>query len=373
MGGTLAMIIGYEAKRIFHNRSGLGNYGRNLLRTLNEFHPEHRYLLYNYKPGPIPFQEVSTEEIQPAQQQKWLATLWRQRLVSSRARADGVHIFHGLSQELPAGLNARKIPSVVSVHDLIFRRYPQHYKRIDRQIYLKKLRHACNTAQRIVAISRQTREDLLHFLDIPPEKVLVVYQGCHPEFWRSQKSIYSRLRQQMQLPERFVLFVGTLERRKNPVLLAQSCLKQQIPLILVGKTTPYWNQFYKSLNSQERQLIRPQVVEQTTELAALYQMADIMAYPSVFEGFGIPVLEALASGTPVITSSQSSLPEVGGPGAWQLPKVDLQHLNEALEALWHQAKRREELVLAGQNYIQQFQDSVLAEQWMKIYLDLVPA
>lgn len=367
------MIIGYEAKRIFHNRSGLGNYGRNLLRGLNEAYPEHRYLLYNYRPGPINFEEASTEEIQPPQQQKWLATLWRQRLVSSRAKADGVQIFHGLSQELPGGLSSRKIPSVVTVHDLIFHRYPEHYKRIDRQIYLKKLRHACTTAQRIVAISRQTREDLLHFLDVPPEKILVVYQGCHPEFWQSQESIYSRVREQWQLPERYLLFVGTLERRKNPVLLAQSCLKQQIPLILVGKATRYWNHFYKSLGTEERKLIRPLVVHRTAELAALYQMADIMAYPSVFEGFGIPVLEALASGTPVITSSQSSLPEVGGPGAWQLPEVDSKHLNEALEALWQQTEQREELALAGRNYVQQFQDKVLAEQWMKIYKDLAPA
>jgi len=309
------MIIGYEAKRIFHNRSGLGNYGRNLLRGLNETYPEHRYLLYNYRPGPINFEGASTEEIQPPQQQKWLATLWRQRLVSSRAKADGVHIFHGLSQELPGG----------------------------------------------------------HFLNVPPEKILVVYQGCHPEFWQPQESIYSRVREKWQLPERYLLFVGTLERRKNPVLLAQSCLKQQIPLILVGKPTRYWNHFYKSLGPEERKLIRPLVVHRTTELAALYQMADIMAYPSVFEGFGIPVLEALASGTPVITSSQSSLPEVGGPGAWQLPEVDSKHLNEALEALWQQTEQREELALAGKNYVQQFQDNVLAEQWMKIYKDLAPA
>ena len=367
------MIIGYEAKRIFHNRSGLGNYGRNLLHALNQNYPEHRYLLYNYKPGPLSFSEVSTEEIQPPQHQKWLATLWRQSLVSSRARADEVQIFHGLSQELPAGLSSRGIPSVVSVHDLIFKRFPEHYKRIDRQIYLRKLRHACKAANRIVAISRQTREDLIHFLDVPPEKIAVVYQGCHPEFWQSQAARYNRVQTQWQLPKRYVLFVGTLERRKNPVLLAQSCLKQQIPLILVGKATRYWNKYYQSLNNAEREWIRPLKVESTPDLAALYQMAEVMAYPSIFEGFGIPVLEAMASGTAVITSSQSSLPEVSGPGAWQLPEVTAVHLGEALEALWGQAERRKELTKAAGNYVQQFRDEVLAKQWMKIYQDLAPA
>lgn len=366
------MILGYEAKRVFHNRSGLGNYGRNLIRALAEHQPDNQYLLYNYKAGPIPFApSPKVHEIRPPQKGALLAQLWRQRLVSGRAARDGVAIFHGLSAELPYGLPARGIRSVVTVHDLIFKRFPHYYQRVDRNLYLRKLNHACRIADRVVAVSRQTRADLIHFLGVPAEKILVVHQGCAPAFWEKQEAASADLRQRYQLPEEYVLFVGTLEPRKNPVLVAQACAQLNIPLVLVGRATRYWQKFLRQASPTQQKILHHRQVSALPDLAALYQNAQCLAYPSQFEGFGIPLLEALAGGTPVITADNSALPEVAGPGGLLLDEVTAETLIEALQLLWRKPEKRAALAAAGRGHVQQFTDAVLARQWQGLYQEML--
>lgn len=366
------MILGYEAKRVFHNRSGLGNYGRNLIRALAEHQPENQYLLYNYKAGPISFAPgPNVREIRPPQKGALLAQLWRQRLVSSRAARDKVEIFHGLSGELPYGLPTRGIRSVVTVHDLIFMRFPRYYQRVDRNLYLGKLRHACRIADRVVAVSRQTRADLIQFLDLPPEKILVVHQGCAPAFWEKQEEASADLHQRYHLPPEYVLFVGTLEQRKNPVLVAQACAQLNIPLVLVGRPTRYWQKFVQQASSEQQKWLHHRQVDSETDLAALYQNAQCLAYPSQFEGFGIPLLEALAGGTPVITARNSALPEVAGPGGLLLSEVTEETLIEALQLLWRKPQKRKELAEAGRGHLEQFTDPVLARQWQGLYQEML--
>lgn len=365
------MIIGYEAKRIYHNHSGLGNYGRNLIRALAADNPDSEFRLYNPWPGSVSFPAPSNViEQLPALKSKLYAQLWRRRFISKQAQREGVEIFHGLSAELPQGLSKLGIKSIVSIHDLIFLRYPELYKAIDRKIYKRKALAACQRADLVVAISHQTREDLIKLLGISPSKIKVIGQGCAPEFWEDHQDLGEALVKREALPERFGLFVGTLEPRKNPVALAQACLAENIPLVLVGRPKKYWVDFYNSLSAEEKKLIRPIKVGPNAELAGLYQKATFMAYPSNFEGFGIPLVEAMACNTALISSANSALKEVAGPGTLLVKENTPEQLGTAIRKFWEDEDLRQKSIKQNRNFVAQFKDQVIARQWMDTYREL---
>ena len=368
------MVIGFEAKRVFHNASGLGNYGRNLITSLAHENANNKYLLYNYRKGNVAFDlPAGVEEIRPKLQNKLAANLWRQRLISGKAKKDGVEIFHGLAQELPYGLQKKGIKSIVTIHDLIFLRFPNLYKRIDRNIYLKKVKHACLVSDLVVAVSSQTRQDLIDLLQVPAEKIVVIHQGCDPLFWQKHQNNILPMIKKFGLPERFALFVGTLEPRKNPARVAEVCAKLEIPLVLVGKPTAYWTKFLQSASTAQQVYWQHIRVSSTRDLATLYAMADVFIYPSIFEGFGIPVLEALASGTPVITGNNSALREVAGPASTLINVESSADLSKAIMALWNNEELRHNNSEKGLNFAQQFTDGVLAKQWLNTYKNVLGA
>lgn len=365
------MRIGYDAKRLFHNASGLGNFSRNLLQSLAQNYPEHRYFLYNPWAGKIKIAlHPSCLEVRPKFANKAIGQIWRRRLVSARAAKDQVQIYHGLSGELPAGLRAKGIKSVLSVHDLIFMRFPHLYKAIDRKIYEKKLRSACKSADLIVAISDQTRSDLSLYLGIDPSKIKVIFQSCDPLFWQSHEKIYSLVKQQYALPDRFCLFVGTLEERKNPIMVAQACLQLNIPLILVGRPKLDWQEYYQSLSDEERQLIISLQVEDNAHLAAIYQLSTVFVYPSIFEGFGIPILEAMLSKTAIVSANNSALKEVAGPGSILIDKISPESIAKAIARFWKDEEKRKNALARNYTFAQQFSQQNIAMQWMETYQQL---
>lgn len=290
--------------------------------------------------------------------------------MSSDAFKEKVEVFHGLSAELPQGLRRRRIKSIITVHDLIFMRYPKLYKRIDRNIYRNKLKAACKRANHIVAVSHQTRQDLIDFLNVKPKRISVIPPGIDPIFWENQQKQYPRVMHHYQLPARYALFVGTLEPRKNPVMLARQCINLGIPLVLVGKKTAYWQRFYQKLTVDEKTLIFTPKVALNSDLAAIYQMADFLAYPSIFEGFGLPILEAQASKTAVLTSHLSSLPEVAGPGSILINPHDPDDLKNALQKLWDSPKSLTKAIQNNYDHALNYSDPILAQLWNQTYHQL---
>lgn len=363
------MRIGYDAKRLFHNTSGLGNYSRDLVRILATSFSKNDYFLYNPKKATLNRWKplANTFEKQPKGIWRSFPALWRQAPIVGQLKKDSIDLYHGLSGELPKGL---KTPSVVTVHDLIYYRYPKLYNPIDVFIHKRKVNHAVRVATKVVAISEQTKADLIQFTGIAESKIKVIYQGCHPIF----KTVLSEdekdnIRKKYQLPKKFVLFVGTLEDRKNALSIAKALNDVTQHMVFVGKVKAHGEKlkaFVKENKMQDRVVFIENV--SVKELAGVYQCATVFCYPSFFEGFGIPIIEALYSGVPVITTKGGCFSEAGGPNSIYVDPYDEKSIQDAVQTLFSEtSSERNKRIMKGKEYVQKFNDEVLAGQWNTLY------
>jgi glycosyltransferase involved in cell wall biosynthesis len=368
------MHIGYDAKRAFLNNTGLGNYSRWLIKTVASYYPEHEYGLYTPKIRENKHYALikkiqHTYIVSP--QGKLLSSWWRSKGIVTNLKTDGIELYHGLSHELPIGIKQSGIKSVLTVHDLIFMRFPQYFGWINRAIYKAKLQYACKAADKIIAISQKTKEDLVELLKVDQSKIEVIYQGCDPAFKLNQSDAQRKqVRKKYDLPKRYVLTVGTIEERKNLLLLVKSLLhtKSSIPLYIVGKPTAYLDKVQKFINANNlaaRIIFLHKVSFE--ELPSLYQMATLFVYPSRYEGFGIPVLEAINSGVPVIAAKGSCLEEAGGPDSLYVDPDDEQELAKQINRVWNSPALRQNMITKGFEHAHNFDDEKLAEHLMQLY------
>jgi glycosyltransferase involved in cell wall biosynthesis len=367
------MNIGFDAKRVFHNATGLGNYARDVLRILHRHRPEHVYFAYTPRPGPLPF-ELAGDRFHVRGPRtllgRALPSLWRARGVVKDLRADGIRLFHGLSAELPAGIERSGVASVVTIHDLIFERFPELYPALDRRIYSAKARSAVARAGVVVAISEQTKRDLVELYGVPEGRVRVVYQTCHEAFRTPVPE--ERLREvaaRLALPPVFLLAVGTVERRKNLLLVLRALEKLPgVPLVAVGRETAYADEVRAHARAHGLEdRVRLLSGVSTPDLAALYRLATVSVYPSRFEGFGIPIVEALFSGTPVVTTRGGVFPEAGGPGSAYVDPDDAEGLRDVLAALVADPARRAAMREAGLRHAARFSEEAIADALSAAY------
>ncbi len=370
------MRIGFDAKRYFLNRTGLGNYSRDLIRILETHYPENTYLKYSPKLNSALLPQTANAEANIKLPQgfwgKKLPSLWRSRWIVQDLLRDQIDLFHGLSGEIPVGLAKSSIKSVVTIHDLIFLRYPELYKPLDRWIYNKKSLHAVQAADKIIAISQQTKQDIMEYYSISPDKIEVIYQGCHPAFQvKKSAEEKQKLREKYKLPEQFILNVGSIEPRKNALQIVKAIEHLDVPLLIIGKSTSYAEEIKKYIS--EKGLSHRILIKQgftMEELATIYSMASIFVYPSKFEGFGIPIIEALYSGTPVITNQKGVFPEAGGPFSYYVDPENIDNLSYAIETVLQNTTMQEEMRKQGLVYAQQFNDEVIAKQLINCYTNL---
>jgi glycosyltransferase involved in cell wall biosynthesis len=367
------MNIGYEAKRIFHNKTGLGNYSRDLVRILSEAYPENNYFLYNPKPAKKElFKAISTHvfEKRPAGYfAKKFKNFWRQKGIINDLVRDEIVIFHGLSGELPSGLRQKNIKSVVTIHDLIFMRYPEFYSFFDRKIHYYKFKKAAQQADSIIAISEQTKKDIITFLAIPEKKIKVIYQGCQSVF----KEDYSEKEKEetsrkFNLPKEYLLNVGTIESRKNVLSVVKAIKTIDTHLVIIGSETKYSVTVKKYIadNNLEQKVSFLNGLT-ARELVITYQLSTIFVYPSLFEGFGIPIIEALYSKTPVITSNSGVFPEAGGPHSVYVDPTNISEMETKIRDLLANKALRNEISEKGYTFVQQFNDKTIATEVMALY------
>lgn len=383
------MIIGYDGKRAFQNKTGLGNYSRSLVSILAAHFPENRYLMFAPKQTSLFDVDIMKNvEVRTPQQvfYKTFPSLWRRSGVVKDIGSSSLTIYHGLSNELPNGIEKTSVKSVVTVHDLIFERFPETYHFDERYTHRWKIKQACKVADAVIAISNQTKEDLVDIYGINANKIFTCYQSCNPIFEtllsESEKVI---VKKRYLLPDNYFLFVSSIAPRKNLVAICKALIllkdKMTIPLVIIGdgKKEKYAVKKIMAINNMTDRLIflndLPQAKENAfthaTDFPAIYQQALALIYPSIFEGFGLPILEAMWSGLPVISSNISSMPEVAGDAALFFAPDDTDTLAKHIFSIATNKKLAVDLKAKGFTQAQKFAPSRYAENVMKIYTQLL--
>lgn len=372
------MRIGYDAKRLYNNFTGLGNYCRTLVRNLQQNFPDNDYQLYTPRlnEGPETGYFLDNSRFTTHLADTAFKGYWRSYGMLSQLERNGIELYHGLSNELPFNIAKSKIKSIVTIHDLIFKVYPQTYPLIDRKIYDIKFKASCERADRVIAISESTRNDIVNFYGIDSSKIEVIYQAINPlyELVASAEE-WKGVKQQFNLPEEYLLFVGSVEERKNLKLIIaayeQLSEANRIPLVIVGRGKKHGELMMKAIEEKglSHLVIWVDNLNDNNQMRVVYQNAIALIYPSLYEGFGLPVVEALLSKTPVITSNVSSLPEAGGPGSVLIDPKNPEELAYAIQSILDDSELRESMSSVGYAYAkEQFAPDLVSSQIMGCYL-----
>ena len=259
----------------------------------------------------------------------------------------------------------------MTIHDLIFRKFPECYNAIDREIYDYKFRNAAVNATRVLAISKCTKRDLINEYGINPDRIDVVYQGCHAQFKRTpSKEEIESVKTRYGLDRPYIISVGTVERRKNQIMTVRGVrgLPEDFDVVLVGRHTSYVKeiqQYVRQYNITDRVKFLDKVP--FADLPALYAGAFCSSYTSRYEGFGIPVIESLAVGTPVIVATGSCLEEAGGPDVPAVDPDDVEEWVNTVKELVNYPNAHRKIAVKGKAYINRFSDLNMATDTMTVY------
>ncbi|MFN2243278.1 MAG: glycosyltransferase family 4 protein [Anaerolineae bacterium] len=335
------MPIYIDVSSAVHAKAGIGRYAGSLARALVHYQPGRMALFYNRVQGSRPppgLETVPTRTVR-AGYKPWRMAVWLAHLsgIGFNRLVPGAQLFHATEHLLPP---LRGVPTVLTVHDMIFKLFPEHQKRLNFWYLNATMPLYCRRANAIVTVSESSKRDIVAHYGLDPAKVTVVYEAASPEFAPASRGAVAGVRRRYGLPERFAIHVGTIEPRKNLTRLIEALQRLReggltIPLLVVGAKGWLYTDFFERL---ERLDIRDDVhfpgYVPSADLPLLYTAATLAVVPSVYEGFGLPVLEAMACGTPVVSSDASSLPELGGDAARYFDPHDGEAMAEAIRAVW---------------------------------------
>lgn len=343
------MAIYLDISAAVHRRAGLGRYAESLARALIAANPARYALFYNRERSAI--RPPAELERLPARTvalgyKPWRMAVWLGQL--TRAGFDGLipgaDLFHATEHLL---MPLRHVPAVLTVHDLIFRRLPAHHKPLNRWYLNLTMPLYCRRAKRIIAVSEHTRQDLITAYGLAPERITVVYEAAESLFHPQPAEAVAAVSACYGLPERYLLYVGTIEPRKNLTRLLTAFETLHADgltdgLVIAGRKGWLCDDFFARLEqSPARQFVRLPGYIPDEDLPALYAGAQAFVFPSLYEGFGLPVLEAMACGTPVAASCAASIPEIGGDAALYFDPTEVEAITEVVRRLLRDAALRE--------------------------------
>lgn len=364
------MRIGIDGRYIQDHFPGIGRYTYNLVQALTKAAPEDSFvLLHNpklvntrYDLGTLqsPNLEIVAVEVPTFS----LAEQWRLPSIVRGLRLD---LFHSPYYLKPYLLPC---PSVVTIYDLIPRLYPEYVSSGARVIFEMAIRLAIVTSRLVISVSQSAKEDLVRLLGVPPSKVWVTPLGIDRRFCPVNEKAISNLCQKYDLPVGYILYLGTNKPHKNLARLVEAFaeVKTERKLVLAGKEDPRYSEAHevtKQLGLQDRVVFLGQVSED--DLPALYSGAALFVFPSLYEGFGLPLLEAMACGVPAISSSTSSLPEIAGQAAVMVDPLDLSQLARALERVLGDSNLRASMREEGLKQAAQFSWERTAKETLAVY------
>jgi glycosyltransferase involved in cell wall biosynthesis len=299
---------------------------------------------------------------------------WEQLTLPGQLKRLDADVFHAPANALP-----RFVPcaSVLTVHDLAFMRYPEFFRPTRRNYQRVLTRRSATAATLIVAVSEHTKRDLLAYFHIDPGKIRVVYNSIAPDFQPVAPEAIARFRAEKRLPERYLLFLGTLEPRKNIATLvtAYARLRSQMgadtpPLILAGDKGWYYEPLFRMVRELgvERDVTFVGYVSRE-EQPLWYAGAAVFVYPSLYEGFGMPIVEALGCGTPTITSNTSSMPEAAGTLATLVAPQDAEALAMTMYHMLYDDALRARTQAEGPPWARRFSLERMARQYVAVYTE----
>lgn len=377
------MHIAINAHLLAHTRSfrraGVSNYVEALLTHLGAIDRRNRYTIYttrgldaaalglppNFAIRPSRFPTINPRVRIP----------WEQLLAPFLLRVARPDVFHGVLNIAPL---LCPTPSVITIHDLAFLSFPQTFRRVNRTYLTWATRASARGAARILAVSEFTKREIVRLLGIAPERIVVTYDACDSRFAPPEPERLAAFRARKGLPDRFILFVSTLEPRKNiPTLLdayARIAGATDAPLLIGGGKGWLYEPIFarlEALGLGDR--VRMVGFIDADELPLWYAAATVFTMPSLYEGFGMPLLEAMACGTPVVASSSSSLPEVVGDAGLLAPPTDADALGAAILRLLNDADLRADLRERGLRQARRFSWAETAERTLRAYEDAAGA
>ncbi len=306
-----------------------------------------------------------------------LRLAWEQVALPWWARRLKLDLLHSPHYTMPYLQPCR---SVVTLHDMTFFLFPELHTLPKRLLFPHYLRLSARRADALISVSESTRQDAMRILSISPEKIRSIHLGVSPHFKPVQQpALLEQVREKYNLPRQFILYVGALEPRKNLGLLLDAFQDVQKrltgwPLVVVGRLGWMYQEILDKLKQSDLvdkvQFIGYVPVE---DLPVIFNLADLCVYPSAYEGFGLPPLEAMACGTPVITTNVSSMPEIVGEAGVLLPPGDRASLAQAIEALLGDPERRHHLSEMGLERAAGFTWERTAGQTIQLYQEVVDA
>lgn len=374
------MTIYLDVSSAVHRRAGLGRYAENLCRSLGALIPDSLGLFYNREEGVelLPGLEGLRCRTVALGYKPWRMLVWAGQVggIGFDALLPQARLFHATEHLL---LPLRGIPTVLTVHDLIFHHLPECHKPLNRWYLNLTMPLYCRRATHIIAVSEATRRDLMALYGIEPSKIDVVYEAADPTFCVPPPAAVAAASARYGLPDRYLLFVGTVEPRKNLRRLLQAfgdlhAQRLVDALVIVGRRGWLYADFFADLERlPARQAVLFPGYVPDGDLPAIYAGARALVLPSLYEGFGLPVLEAMACGTPVVCSRSSSLPEVAGEAALLIDPTDVQALEAGLASVLQDEAVRQEMRTRGLVQAGRFTWQRAARETLAVYQRLLEA
>lgn len=369
--GLIATLLSTSAS---YRGAGIHTYSRQLLHHLPDEHPDLDYLAFVNDPAYQPPSGVGLHRAPAASQRPMQRILWEQAALPLAARRGQIDLLHGLAYALPL---AATVPGVVTVHDLSFLLFPQAFAPGNRFYLSRVTALSCRRARKVIAVSQATGQDVHRLLGIPADRIEVIYNGVDEAYHPRPAADIEAYRQRSGWPDRFLLSVGTLEPRKNYLMLIEAyavyrqLAASPLPLLIAGGRGWHYDAIFDRVSALDlAQHIHFLGFAPASMLPWLYNAATVFVYPSRYEGFGLPLAEAMACGIPAITSTASSLPEVAGMAARMVDPDDVEALAETMHEVASDGERQVMMRTAGLRQAEHFRWPVTAAKTADLYASL---
>lgn len=369
------MRICIDTSPAVHHRAGLGRYAQELTAALLAADTENQYVAFYHRPKDAvidpPLDQVphltANLDTKPW---RFSALLGQLSHIAQDRMFPGIDLFHATDHLLP---RLSRVKSVFTLHDLIFQLYPETHKPLNRWFLTLMMPRFLQAAGAVIAVSEHTKRDAMDFYGIDEAKIHVIYEGVNSRFRPATVQAMTRVRQAYNLPAQFILSLGTIEPRKNltSLLEAYRALRDRgskLGLVIVGQKGWLYEDFFRRLRELglENEVLFTGFVPDA-DLPAICSAAELFVFPSLYEGFGLPVLEAMACGAPVITSKASSLPEVAGDAALLVDPASVRELTAAMAGVLQNEELRLSLQAKGPRQAAGFSWEKAARETLAVY------